>query len=215
MKYCPICNRSSEEAAFIGELCIYCFRDRESKKLPDNMEISVCKRCGRVKTPQGYEKATKSAIEAVAAKELKSKGTELKLKSIDLDKGSALVEFRVEAEGLKVPVEKKIEVKVLHTICNICYRKAAGYYEAIVQLRGNAQKVHRIEEHIERFIAKGDAFIAKKEEFTYGIDLYISDKKLMYQFFSRNNIEAKRSYKLYGKKNGKDIYRHVYSVQLE
>ncbi|MGC8478916.1 MAG: NMD3-related protein [Candidatus Micrarchaeia archaeon] len=215
MKYCPICNRSSDNTEFVGELCIYCFRERRTKELPGKMEVMVCKRCGRVKTPQGYEKPAKSALEAIAAKELKSKGAKLKLKNIDLELRKALVDFVVESEGQKVDIEKSIEVKKINTICDSCYKKAAGYYEAIVQLRGSARKIKKLEEHIERFISKGNAFIAKKEEFPYGIDLYISDKKLIDQFFSKNRIDAKKSYKLYGRKNGKELYRHIFSVQLE
>ncbi|MEM3227953.1 MAG: NMD3-related protein [Candidatus Micrarchaeaceae archaeon] len=215
MKYCPICNASNEELAFVGELCINCFKKLELKKLPEAMKITICKRCGRIKTPQGWKRQNKGAFGDVAAKELKNRNVVAKLKSIDLDAGKAEVEFIVEAENEKVGIEKEVGVELLRTVCDICYKKSAGYYEAIVQLRGGEDSVRKMEEHIGRFLENGDAFIAKREAHGYGVDLYISDRKAIELFMNRNRLHPKRSYTLYGTKNGRKLYRHSYSVQLD
>ena len=215
MKYCPICNTSSNDSEFVGELCLACFMKLRSKKLPGKMNLMVCKRCGRIKTPQGYSNENKNALQAVVEKELKSKNATVKFKRMENEGKEAEVEFKVEAEGRAIVIDKKVEVKILYTICDTCYKKASGYYEAVVQLRGDARSVEKVSEHLERFLEKGGSFVAKREEHAYGVDIYTSDKRATEMFLDRNRITSKKSYTLYSSRNGKNIYRHIYSVQLD
>lgn len=214
MRYCPICNASSDKVEFVGDICISCFRAKESVKLPGKLSIIKCKRCGRVKTTHGWEREREDALNAIAAKQLKVRGYAVSLIGVDYNKGKAIAFFETEAEGSKVGVEREVDLELKSGICDICYRKAAGYWEAIVQLRGRQENVKKIAAKLSAFLDRRNAFVSKEEEYGYGMDVYTSDKKMTQSFLEGHGIKAKKSFQLYGMKNGKKVYRHVFSVEL-
>jgi nonsense-mediated mRNA decay protein 3 len=215
LKYCPICNTASDKSEFVGEICISCFRKKGLHNLPGKLEIARCKRCGRVKSPLGWRWDKEATLNAIAERGLKTKNYKVSLKSLDYKAGKATAVFTTEVDGKSVDIEKEIELEVKNAICDACYKKAAGYYEAVVQIRGNLGKVETVIGRLTRYLEKRNAFVAKIDEYSYGSDVFTSDKKMTQSFLDGYRLHARKSFQLYGVKNGKKVYRHIYSVELD
>lgn len=213
IRYCPTCNRSTEQVRFIGEFCENCVARKIEADLGSSVTVVYCKRCMRIKTNEGYQKEEKESLASVISKELCNSKCKVKVKRFDSE--SAFVELTFHVGDDSVTVEREIGLKMKHMICQDDYRKSSGYYEAVVQLRGSKERVERMAEKIQKFIAIRNAFIAKFEEIDKGIDLYVSDKKTMKWFFLMYKLAPKTSYTLYSVRQGKKIYRDTYLLKLE
>ncbi len=216
IKYCPTCNRSSEDARFVGEFCEFCVADKIKLKLPKEVKVRRCRVCGMINGGRGFADPTEEAMQDAIRQQMHEPNCEPKLVSFDDVRNIA--ELKIECDLDEGPVRFPYEVKVKFTkeMCPNCYRRSAGYYEAIVQVRGNDGHVNAFIESFTRFLSKRNAFISKSEGQRNGIDFYVSDKGLVGEyFFIHKGIKPKVSYKLYGVKKGKRLYRHIYSVSLD
>ncbi len=178
------------------------------------MKLKYCKRCGRIGTPLGMRAITNEALGLALAKELFSSKCRVKVRSFEHGNAKVEVEgYKVDEDSINFPLD--LEVAMIHEICQDDYRRSSGYYEAIVQIRGNADKAQRLFKRIDKFLAARGAFIGKVEtkELT-GMDLYVSDKALLNDFMKRTKTKSKRSYTLYSVKGGKRIFRNTYLVEL-
>lgn len=215
IKFCPTCNRSSEEARFIGEFCEFCVTDKVKANLPINVKLRRCRVCGAIRDSKGFVPYSNEAMSDAIAQQFHRSDCSIRLKEFDEMRKKALLHIVCETEDGKIRFNYEIGVKFTKEMCPSCYRKSAGYYEAILQLRGRENDVARFLDSFTHFITKGDAFISRTDEMGNGIDMYISDKKLVSEYFSlHKSIKPIVSYKLYGLKKGKKLYRHIYSVKL-
>ncbi len=212
LKYCPTCERSSKEIRFIGEFCEACIIKKLAKRLPNTIKVSYCKRCERLKAPGGYVEFDNKALASVITHDVCERNSTAKVKSFDGD--VTVVDFIYNVEGEQVHVEMKEGIEKKHLICRDCYRKSSGYYEALVQLRGDRIRMENMVTKIKNFLASNSAFITKIEELDEGLDVYVSDKKAMNAFFLYSRINPKRSYTLYGIKEGREVYRNIYALRL-
>ncbi len=210
--FCPTCNRSSKDIRFIGEFCEACTLGKIFKNLKDTAVISQCKRCLRIKTQKGHVPLDDESLIGVIRPQICQK-CEMRLKSFD---GKvAVVEFAYPVGNEMVEFEGRIKIKTEYQICLDDYRKSSGYFEGIIQLRGDRQKVVNMSEKITRFMEARGAFISKVEETENGgVDLYLSNKELANKFFLYTGIKNTRSYTLFGLKNGKRQFRNTYLVRL-
>jgi nonsense-mediated mRNA decay protein 3 len=213
IRYCPTCSRSSKEARFIDEFCEFCVIEKISKDFPDYTRVEYCKRCERIKLPVGYVKNDKENMGILLAKLLCNSKCKIKVK--EYDEKSAFAEITHPIGDYEVSFEKELTIKMIHRICQECYRKSSGYYEAIIQLRGTKNKVEPMLQKITKFMTLRGAFIAKLEEVDTGIDIYLSNKLLAKGFFSFNKLVPKASYTLYSIRNGRKVYRNTYLLRLE
>ncbi len=137
---------------------------------------------------------------------------EVKVKGYEADRADAVFTYVVDDERVGFP--KSIELKIKHETCQRCYRISAGYYEAIVQLRGNVKKMDSLSEKIKRYVERRGGFITKVESIDNGLDIYASDKMMMNEFFNDYDLKPKRSFRLYGLRKGKKLYRNTYSLHI-
>jgi NMD protein affecting ribosome stability and mRNA decay len=212
LRYCPTCDRSSKDTRFVGEFCEVCVIKKLAKKLPNKARVTYCKRCERLKTSLGYVDFDDKALANVITRDVCGKDCTAKVKSLYGDVATVSFTFHVGED--EVQIDKKLEVEKNHLICQDCYRKSSGYYEALVQIRGNSNRVESMITKIRKFVTANAAFITKIEELDGGVDLYVSDKKVMNTFFLVTRINPTRSYTLYGKKGGTDVYRNIYALRL-
>ncbi len=215
IKYCPTCNRSSEEARFIGEFCEFCVADKIKATLPKVVKVRRCRVCGSIRDSKGFTQYTDEAMADAIAQQMHAPNCKIKLKELDEMRRIALLRIECELNEGTVRFNYEVDVRFTKEMCPSCYRKSAGYYEAIVQVRGSEHKVAGFLDSFSRFLEKGNAFVSKTAEMGNGIDMYVSDKKLVTGYFMlHKTIKPKVSYKLYGVKKGKKLYRHIYSVSL-
>lgn len=197
---------------------------------PRKVSVSVCKRCGaymagnRWREPSDEGAATQEAAKAAVLSALRltkftDAGTELALpeevRDIDLRfkaKPAArevLVEVHAsgkihEAQNQLIVDSAQVVVEVKPTTCATCGLMRAGYYEAILQVRGEkeipAGKLEKIRRalisHADK-VTRGDRniFISKVEEKPEGLDFYLSSISLARSMADilRDNFRAKVS----------------------
>jgi NMD protein affecting ribosome stability and mRNA decay len=212
-KYCPTCNRSSDDARFFGEFCEFCTAEQLKKKVPEFANVYTCRFCGRVKTGADYEKPSNKSIAAALEHELGIKDCKLSVHEFNLERRRAVVEFSCY-EGQLV-FTKQVKLKIEHKTCQSCYRIKSGYYEAVIQLRGREELLRKTAGRLAAYMERHGAFISKEERVRNGYDIYVSDKMAANAFFSYYRMNPKKSYELYGLKHGKKVYRNIYAVELE
>ncbi|MDE1856567.1 MAG: hypothetical protein KGH98_00620 [Candidatus Micrarchaeota archaeon] len=212
LKYCPTCERSSNDARFIGEFCEFCVRAKITKRMKDSVEVIACKNCGKIKTPLGFENVSKAAMGDAIAHELGAKGCKVTVERFD-DRGADLW-MECETEDGPIEFDYPVRLKIRKQMCMQCYRRTSGYYEALVQLRGDMNKCSALVKRLTRYAEGRGAFIAKVEELDNGYDVYVSDKLLAGEFFTFHKLKPKRSFTLYGMKKGKRLYRNIYLLRV-
>jgi len=156
-------------------------------------------------------------------------GSSVDLSVDDYDKAVFHVSGRGSGiyKGVIVKKELHTEVRLNKTVCTYCSKQHGNYYEAILQIRGLAGLT---EEEIELLIGRiedetytanvkdSNVFITRKEVVRGGYDFYMGEKTFTRQLAQRLHDlyggEMKSSSSLFGRKDGKDLYRSTYLVRL-
>ncbi len=206
-KHCPICNRSSDEARFFGEFCEYCSRKMMLKSIKPALDITECKRCGRIRLGNGFVEKDAASIAELARKHFKNYSVKI-LGFSDSTAKAALG----RSDGLSAETDVKIESTF--TTCPRCGRIAAGYYEGVIQFRGKPERIEKSIERLSSYLDRNDSFITRIENTDTGKDVYVGSKTLAEGFLKRMHMDYKISYTLHGMKDGKKLYRNTYSVRI-
>lgn len=185
--------------------------ERLSRDVPDSVVINQCRFCRRIKEGKIFSKMRKDSLSRAIRIGMKLQ-CEVKVKNYDAKNADAVMIYTVEDEKVNVP--KHVSIKIKYETCQRCYRISAGYYEAVVQLRGDFNKMEKLEGRIKRYVERRGGFITKTEKTDYGLDIYASDKMMMNEFFKDYNLKPKRSFRLYGVRRGRKLYRNTYSLHL-
>jgi len=204
---CPRCGRSSSEVEFIDAFCIRCYP--LDIRMPAKLEMEQCKRCGSIHlqgewTSHGGGKIAKYVIS-------KCKGD---FESATYDSAKNVVIFTIRrGEGGAITVERPSPLEMKPAMCPTCNRISGGYYEGIVQLRGNPQKVAKKADELVRQLSK-KTFISKTEETDGGIDIYVGSSKVVLELMNRLGIRTLITKKLVGRSEGKRLYRTTFLMRL-
>lgn len=208
---CPTCDRSSDECRFIGEFCEFCATDIAKRHAPAIVKIEQCRLCERIYLKGKYLEMDNGSISA--AIELMMEIPGWKAEVLNYANRDALVKFYYGAEK-GIAFEKSVHLKITHRTCDTCFKKSSGYYEAIVQLRGDPKKVETEAGSIDRWLQNRNAFVAKSDRIEGGYDMYVSSKNLISEFFMQRKLKPKKSFTLFGIKDGKHVYRNTYILRL-
>jgi len=209
-KICPRCGAKSTERKFIENFCADCFKSFIDLDLPPSVEIPVCRQCDRVKLREWQEK-DKEAIGQFVLRACGIKEGDVKIHVND--DGECRIEVVSEREGAKIEVEDRVGIKYVQTLCDRCSRTSSGYYEAIIQLRGSAEKVGNMRANMQPILEK-DSFISKTVESKRGVDFYVGSRKAAEEALAEFSLKPLISNKLYGVKDGQRVYRTTFSVRL-
>lgn len=210
--YCPLCNKSSDEIRFIGNFCEDCIIKKIEKKIPKNVTIYQCRWCNRIKVGNTFMELNNQSLGKAIKLELKLHDW-VKARSHDSKKVHATIQSDVNDDRISFPFE--FDLKIAHETCERCYHISSGYYEAIVQIRGTSfEKINRLAAKVKKYIEKNGGFVTKTEKVEGGVDVYTSDKLATNAFVSLNSLKVTRSYRLYGLKRGKRVYRNTYSIHV-
>ncbi len=220
IKYCPTCNRNSNEFKFIGDFCEICSTKKILETIPDSIEINQCKDCKKIKTNLGYYEFNKASLVALLSKIVKN--SSVKILNFDQDKKTILARFTIHKDQDKLVFEKQFSYKIKNLMCQQCYWRHSGYYEAIVQLRidsdnmqqNKQDKIERILKSLTNFIINNNGFIARIDKEKFGYDIYTSNKIETARYFAIKKYKPKVSFTLYGLKNGKRVYRNTYLLKI-
>lgn len=207
--FCIKCGRN----AGIENLCEKCFLERENLFSIDNFSLFVCD-CGSYydnhwNDPETIDKVILDQIK----KRVKTKNRVTKI-SINLKKYGNKVLARVVCSGYIRPAkaikkeERQITITLNRKKCENCVKFLGGYYEAVLQLRGD--RIEKILSGIEKFMPK-----ARPTEVKGGCDIRFvkkGDAKRVAKQLKRR-FDVKESFKFVTTKKGKRLYRNYYSIK--
>ncbi len=218
---CPLCGRKSE----VGVFCSDCYMKKNLKvEVPPTIELTRCRSCDSflvkgkwVKGVSEKDAALRAVRESVQSniRRLDKAGV-LKVEAEKSQKGyEGIVTVKLAGSEKKL----KTRVRVKNVACPDCSRISGGYYEAVLQLRGDVKRetlediIARVEKHKDRF-----SFVANIKKVKGGYDIYLGSKKsaekIVKQF--RGKAEIKKSFEDVGmdRQRGKKKHRFYYLIRL-
>jgi nonsense-mediated mRNA decay protein 3 len=212
--YCPTCNRSSDDCLFVGDFCEFCIAEKLRKKIPKGMTIFQCRFCNRVKVGNTFiEPGNEKRVLGKAIKHMLK--NEYEVGVLEFGRNNIAKCMLTKAlDGGDIKFEVDITIKRLHETCQRCFRISAGYYQGIIQLRGDRSKMDRMMGKLSRYEERRGGYITKVEDVSNGIDIYVSNKEAANNFFIDHDLKPLRSFRLWGVKKGKKVYRNTYSLHL-
>lgn len=206
MIICPKCGAKSTEKQFAGAFCINCHEFKF--KLPKRVRIKQCKKCEKVW--MGFEWAVYNQKKIEGYIGSKFRGD---FERIDyyLDSETAVMYFKVEGKVHMVDKKFKPEFEIVN--CKECSKRSGGYYEAIIQLRGNKKQIQKWASKLIYILGK-KTFVTKVEERKEGIDLFIGNSRAVFELFRELGFKAKISRKLFTQRKGKRMYRTTFAIRF-
>ncbi len=198
---CPVCGARENEKPFIGPFCVDCYEVK--CKLPKELELLVCARCGKARLRGEWREISEGEVEEWVLSKCKGEDQPV---AFDLENREVI--FKLYGKEVRKPI--KLIIKRI--TCPTCAKMSGGYYEAILQLRGDWSKIREWAKKFKRALSL-KTFISKEEELKEGIDLYVGESKKLLEVLQSFGLKWKCSWKLHGVKDGKRVYRATYVVR--
>ncbi len=206
-RICPRCGTSSAARAFVGEICLECSLSGKREKWPAKIEIEACQKCGKMRKGKEWKEFHPSLVSALAALAMKGVPGHYNYEA-------GVWEGIWEQGGESAPFSHPLPVLEKKSVCPSCNRMSSGYFEGIIQLRGDSDKAKKWAEKLSKQISK-ITFVPKVEEMHGGYDIYIGEKKEVPEILFHHGFKYLRTEKLAGEKNGKRLYRSTFLIRLE
>jgi len=229
-KFCPQCGKPTDE--FFDSLCKDCFRQGITLLGSESLAVSlsVCTHCGCFFKGKG-QTSIEAVVEDSVRKAIRKKygpdcAVEITELSTELKENerSAHVFLVVKAElkGVEIKERGELAVSLNRETCERCSRIAGGYYAGIVQIRADGRipaddELAAAEEIAYSSLGESD-FVSKERMLKEGLDIYVSSmecgRRISRQIVKKLGGVFSESKKLYGRKDGREIYRVSFSVRL-
>ncbi len=223
-QFCPKCGTETDQLFGSRGLCRDCYSEHtEFIELPDEIRFDQCSVCGDYKVEnvwKEYEGDEKLIYDLLRQYE---KDTIEMSASFRKQGETYIVNVLMERYEDSEPVQQTREVRLIpeKTQCRDCSRFHGGYFEAIVQLRGNISEAMfgNVMDHASEATNEDRSnFVSNVEQRDGGYDIYASSSAMaeaIVDFISeRFKIEKTRSKELVGADDGQEVYRTVISVQI-
>lgn len=200
---CPKCGRSNKKIEFIEAFCQDCYPI--NLEVPRQVEFEQCSRCERIKFRGEWMPINKRKISEYILSKCKG---DIGSSSYDFDNQNAIFILKSSAK-----ITRLIPVELKRTICNQCSRISGGYYEGIIQLRGDEKKIEKTATMLIDKLEKV-TFLTKAEEKDEGLDIYVGRSKPIVKLVSDLGIKTMITKKLVGRDQGKRLYRTTFLIRL-
>lgn len=200
---CPKCGKKSEDIEFIEAFCVECYP--VNIKLPTKIELEQCKRCEKLKISGEWVPYSRKGLSEYVIGKCRG----------NFDEGEYLheegkISFTIAG---KKNIKRKIIVEINPTICPYCSRISGGYFQGIIQLRGNKRKMEKYANLIVEKLEK-KTFITKTEDMHEGVDIYVGSSKAIVELLSELKMKSLMTRKLVGVQHGKRVYRTTFLIRL-
>lgn len=231
--FCPKCGTS--EGIFIGQFCKKCYlEDNKVAELPEQIEIEVCKRCGKFHWRGKWREQEINEIRQFVESKVKVDSA--------LDNPKVLVELTPNEDGTTTAeahingIIESSPINIIRTallkpksvLCDPCMKLSSYFHEAILQLRypkkptvQQRSDVVRAVEEVMRTESKHDqlAGVVDLKEHGNGIDFLIGSKRAAKAAAERiareHNTRVIRSHKVTGvERSGKEKKRYTFCVKM-
>lgn len=206
VKICPRCGISSDKRRFAGSFCSVCAPIKLT--VPEKIEFMRCPRCERIRIEKEWKEEGKVDFAGIVLKQCRGD-----IRSSEFDPSTGELSLIVEQSGAFVEIKKKVEIAYEKNLCIDCSRTASGYFEAIIQLRGDEARVMKRAEEVTKLVSKKN-FIAKRAELKEGIDLYVGDRNTAISTLNSLKLGYFRTETLAGERDGKRLYRTTLAVRV-
>jgi nonsense-mediated mRNA decay protein 3 len=236
-EFCVVCGRTGR--ALVDGVCADCAADRTGLvRAPPRAVVVLCPTCGARLVKDHWERENSSPVltaddlvpflevhpevglRRVAWEEVSSTATVREMV------GTADVVFRGVRRSVRVPMSVRIE----HRTCPDCSRKSGRYYTAVLQLRGTeerrTEKTAALRERLDAVWTQilRDArpdwkkAISWREALPEGWDVFFTDtlaaRSVARLAQQRLGAEFKQSASLFGRKDGRDVYRVTFLLRI-
>ncbi|MCL2142047.1 MAG: NMD3-related protein [Methanimicrococcus sp.] len=233
---CPKCGKETEK--LVKNVCSECFgKTLDLFELPPVLHAKICPSCGAHFYKSKWEDfGTPEDVAMLAAQENLSVHKDLENVSVGMHPHprspyifDVLVDVQGDADGMTYYKDGKTEVRLKREACDMCSRRAGGYFEGIIQIRANNRTptkeevdscLHLVDEAMMIQLKKGDklAFVTDSIRFKDGADVFIGSTKAG-RHVCKHIIETMggtvaESYTLAGMKDGREVYRTTFAMKL-
>lgn len=231
------CVKCGKEGELFESLCSECYLSKNIfVAIPDNIDVELCGHCrkrrkGKIWIADNEEIFIEEILKENADIHPDVNDFDIHMTSEFEDENNIRVKAITHAhvQGLKAEEEHAAKIRIKRAVCPECSKQHGGYWEAKVQFRGSKRilskdDLERAYDIVESIVGAReekdkDAFITKIENIHDGLDFYLGSKSLgktiSKRLASEFGGELKESYKLIGKKDGKEIFRTTYSVRAQ
>ncbi len=209
-KICPRCGASNETSEFFGSFCSNCYLEKTKMIFPKNYKLETCKLCGQMFLLSAWMDFDEPKLHAAIAAKCKGPFENV---GVFIGEDSVKLTFNFKKAGSELSVKKTIRLERKITTCPSCSRKSGGYFEAIIQLRGNPNRIPKMQEKLVSMLEKS-TFISKIEKLPEGIDLYIGSREDSKKALALLGLKPSSSNQLAGEKQGQRLYRTTYCIRL-
>ncbi|WP_337859986.1 NMD3-related protein [Ferroplasma sp.] len=224
---CILCGKNE---AFKFGLCKSCLADKIQLK-SDNMEISVCPKCGSVRLNKKwyYNNVEKFMVKNAVSHIITDKTDKIsEVKSYNIGEDQVSLDVMVDDRNLG-DVEKSVTVnlKIIKESCPVCNKVTGSYYESVIQLRTLTTEYGKILENARDTIVefmktlnKNDpnSFISRIDTLKEGLDIYLGKKEDAVKIDKFMNLDyfcnVKITKSLAGRKDSKDLFRYTHLIRI-
>ncbi|MFA5382140.1 MAG: NMD3-related protein [Candidatus Micrarchaeia archaeon] len=216
-KICPKCGASSNNKEFIDSFCVDCIKIKLEP--PKEIEVYLCKECNKFRINNIWVPFSLDLLEKEIKKQTKGDFDNMVL-FFDEEKKIGELKYTVLVGDNVVEIKKSIEIDIHNDLCRDCSRLRGGYYEAIIQIRGeDANKIEKLSEKIKKLIIREGIFVSKTVNLKEGIDVFVSNKLKSIEILTELKLKFKRTRTLYGVKKsglkkGMRSYRDTFLVRV-
>jgi nonsense-mediated mRNA decay protein 3 len=228
------CVECGAEGPTVEGLCPTCFAKKKPVLAPPAyVDVSRCQRCGSLRLASGWSKVD---LELAIPQALREQVAILppyrraSFTHVARPEDSANFFLTVKAvgryEGLEVVQDFHTRLRLKPAVCETCQRRDGRYYEGILQVRAAARDLTPKEDReIRTFVAAradrgledGD-FVSRTEDVRGGVDFYVSSNglaaRLAKDLAGTFGGTVASSPKLFGQREGKEVYRVTTLVRL-
>lgn len=229
------CVECGAEGPTYGGVCARCFAKKHPLvRPPANLDVPRCKECGAFHFASGWSRTDLDmAIPRVLAEHVGPLPPFPRVhfthvaREEDPNNYFLTVKATGRYEGLEQVQDFHVRLRIKPSVCDLCQKQAGRYYEGILQVRGDGRDLTPRElravrtlvlARVERGREESGDFLSRIEEVHGGLDFYVSTNALGTRL-ARQIAEALggtvgSSPKLYGQREGKELYRVTSLVRL-
>jgi nonsense-mediated mRNA decay protein 3 len=228
------CVECGAEGPVYEGLCANCFRKRHPVIQPvETLDLARCESCGSFRLRSGWSKVDRDLVLPQVLREAmpplppyERVGFTLVAREEDANNLAVAVKAVGRFRDLAPVQDFHLRVRLKPTICDSCQKQRGRYYEGILQVRGEDRELAPREvRDVRTFVAgrvdrsdDAKAFISRIEEVHGGLDFYLSKnslaKKLAREVAGAFGGTVSASPKLFGQKEGREVYRVTALVRL-
>ncbi len=236
-EFCVVCGATG--LPLVEGVCARCYADRNPLvSTAPQATVVLCAQCGARQIGRHWER--RGSTQSLGAEDLlpflvpHAEAAIRRVRWSEVTPNPMLRRLRGEASvcfrGLERTIPVELTVRVVHRTCPDCSRRSGHFYTAVVQIRGPAEgSPLPAREMRERLAQVWETILAQarpdwREQHSWserrpeGWDHFFVDtlaaRAIAHRFRDRFGAEVKESASLYGRREGRDLYRVTFAVRL-